>query len=145
MFQNLGNAEWQNGRPAEAIIAGERAVSLKPWASEAENNLKFAREKAQLEAPELTWCEIAAGWLPANWWAGLAGGSFGFAVAMMLVPGRCCGDASRRRNNVGGAGLGNFLPTLPANYGVVTRARDRFCAEAETPFAGSRRRQRRRR
>lgn len=133
-FQNLGNAEWQNGRPAEAIIAWERAVSLNPWASEAENNLKFAREKAQLEAPELTWCEIAAGWLPANWWAGLAGGSFWFAVAMMLVPGVLRRRKSATQQALVALGLGIFLLTLPANYGVVTRARIGFVLEAETPL-----------
>lgn len=53
-YQNLGNAEWLNGRVAEALLAWERALWVYPRAAGARNNLQFAREVAQLEAPDLT-------------------------------------------------------------------------------------------
>lgn len=122
-WQNLGNAEWENGRTAQAILAWERALRLNPGAQAASNNLKFARERAQLEAPDLTWCEIVAGWLPANWWAVLAVTSLWFAVAMLLLPGILRWRKSSTPQALVALGLGVFLLTLPANYGVITRAR----------------------
>lgn len=133
-FQNLGNAEWENGRTAEAIIAWERALSLNPFDRHAENNLKFAREQAQLEAPELTWCEIASTWLAAHWWAWLACGSLWFAVGMMMLPGILRRRKSATQQALVALGLGVFLLSLPANYGVWTRNRIGFALTAETPL-----------
>src|SRR4051794_35130464 len=59
-LQNLGNAEWQRGRNGEAILAWEQALWINPFDGNARNNLRFARENAQLESPELTWYEIAS-------------------------------------------------------------------------------------
>jgi len=133
-FQNLGNAEWQNGRSAAAVIAWERALSLNPFDRAAENNLKFAREFAQLEAPELTWYEVASTWLAPTWWAWLAGGSFWFAVGMMLVPGILRRRKSATQQALVALGLGVFLLSLPANYGVFTRSQIGFALAAETPL-----------
>lgn len=133
-FQNLGNAEWQDGRTAEAILAWERAACLKPFDRNAENNLKFARESAQLEAPELTWCEIAASWLPANVWAWLACGSFWLAVATMMLPGVLRWRRSATQQAIVALCLGVFLLTLPANYGSWTRSQIGFVLKRETPL-----------
>jgi hypothetical protein len=90
-FQNLGNAEWQRRRTGPAVLAWEQALWLNSFDRHARNNLKFARESAQLESPDLTWYEVASGWLPMNWWAWLTGISLWFAVGMLVVPGilRC--------------------------------------------------------
>ncbi len=133
-FHNLGNAEWKNNRTAEAIIAWERALLLNPRSSEAENNLKFARESAQLESPELTWCEIAASWLPAKVWAWLACGSLWLAVGAMVVPGVLRWRRSATQQAVVALSLGVLLLTLPANYGVVTWSQVGFVLKRETPL-----------
>lgn len=133
-FQNLGNAEWEQGKTAAAVIAWERARSLNPFDRNADNNLKFAREVAQLESPELTWCEIASTWLPANWWAWLACGSLWFAVGMMLLPGILRWRKSATHQALVALGLGVLLLTLPANYGVLTRTSIGFALAADTPL-----------
>lgn len=131
---NLGNAEWQLNHTAEAIVAWEQARCLDPLDGAAENNLKCARETAQLEAPDLTWCEIASTWLPAETWAWLACGSFWLAVGMMLVPDvlRCRKTAIQQA--IVALGLGVFLLSLPANYGVWTRSRLGVVLQSETPL-----------
>ncbi|HPU56979.1 MAG TPA: tetratricopeptide repeat protein, partial [Verrucomicrobiota bacterium] len=63
-WQNLGNAEWRRGRLGPAIVAWERALWIDPRDARSRNNLRFVREQAQLEAPELRWHEIASTWLP---------------------------------------------------------------------------------
>lgn len=131
-LQNLGNAEWQNARTAGAIIAWERALLVTPFDRDAENNLKFARESAQLESPELTWCEISASWLPANVWAWLACGSFWFAVATMMLPGILRRRRSATQQAMVALSLGVFLLSLPANYGVWTRSQIGFVLKRET-------------
>lgn len=134
VFQNLGNAEWKNNRTAEAIIAWERSLLLNPRSNEVENNLKFARESAQLESPELTWCEIAASWLPANAWAWLACGSLWFAIGAMIVPGVLRWRRSATQQGMVALSLGVLLLTLPANYGVLTRSQVGFVLNRETPL-----------
>ena len=131
-FQNLGNAEWLNARTAEAIVAWERALLLNPRSGDVQNNLKFARETAQLESPELTWCEIAASWLRATVWAWLACGSLWFAVAAMIVPGVLRWRRSATQQAVVALSLGVLLLTLPANYGVWTHSQIGFVMKRET-------------
>lgn len=133
-FQNLGNAEWQNARTAEAILTWERALLLNPFDHNAENNLKFARESAQLEAPELTWCEIAASWLPANDWAWIACSSLWFAIGAMLLPGVLRWRRSATQQAVVALSLVVLLLALPANYGVWTRSQIGFVLNRETPL-----------
>jgi len=133
-FQNLGNAEWKNNLPAEAVVAWERALLLNSRSSEVENNLNFARESAQLESPDLTWCEIAARWLPANVWAWIACGSLWFAVGAMMLPGILRRRRSATQQALVALGLGVFLISLPANYGVYTRSKIGFVLRRETPL-----------
>ena len=133
-FQNLGNAEWQQNHTGEAIVAWERALCLNPFDANAENNLKFAREAAQLESPELAWCEIASTWLPANAWAWIACGSLWFSASMMLVPGVLRRRKSATQQAAVALGLGVFLLSLPANYGALTRSKIGFVLKGETPL-----------
>jgi len=133
-FQNLGNAEWQNGRTAAAVIAWERALCLAPFDQNTQNNLKFLREQAQLEAPELAWYEIASTWLPAHYWAWFAFGSLWFAVGMLLLPGVFRWQKSALQQALVALGMGIFLLSLPANYGVMSRAHIGFVIAGQTPL-----------
>lgn len=129
---NLGNAEWQAGEVAAALLAWEQARWVKPWDRAAENNLKFGRNEAQVEAPDWTWYEFAASWLPANWWAWLAAGSLWSAVALALLPIVLRWRKSAWQQACVAAGLGIFLLTIPANVGAWTRTRMGFVLQAET-------------
>jgi tetratricopeptide (TPR) repeat protein len=131
---NLGNAEWQRGRVGAAIIAWERAAQVDPFVAAARDNLKFARREAQLESPDWTWCEVAAGWLPERWWAWLGCGSFWLAAGAIILPSVLRWRRSAGQQAVAALGLGVFLLALPANYGVTTRERMAFVLEAETPL-----------
>ena len=69
---NLGLARWRQGRAGEAMADWEQAAWLDPFQPEAPNNLRFARNVAQVDAPDLRWHEVASTWLPAKTWAGIA-------------------------------------------------------------------------
>ena len=133
-LQNLGNSEWQRGRPGPAIIAWEQALWLDPLNEPARTDLRFARKTAQVEAPELVWYEVVSTWLPANWWAWIAGISFWTAVGMAMLPG------IRRRRKAGwhqavaAFGVMIFLLSLPAHAGVYTRSRIAFVLDKNTPL-----------
>lgn len=86
-LQNLGNAEWQRGRPGRAVLAWEQALWLDARYQPARNNLRYARKSAQLEAPQLGWHEVISTWLPASWWAWITGVSFWLAVVAASLPG----------------------------------------------------------
>jgi tetratricopeptide (TPR) repeat protein len=133
-YQNLGNAEWHNGRVAEALLAWERALWIDLRAAAARNNLQFAREVAQLEAPDLTWGEIASTWLPGDWWAWLAVGSLWFAVSLAVLPAVLRWRKSGWQQALMAIGLGIFLLSVPANYGAVTRTTLGLVLAAETPL-----------
>jgi tetratricopeptide (TPR) repeat protein len=134
VLQNLGNAEWQRGNVAAALLAWERALWLSPRDANARNNLQFARETAQLEAPDLTWGEIAAGWLPASWWAWVACGSLWFAVSLAVLPAVLRWRKAGWQQALMAIGLGVFLLSLPANYGALSRTALGFILRAETPL-----------
>lgn len=131
-YQNLGNAAWQQGRVAEALLAWERATWIDPRHTAARNNLQFARELAQLEAPDLTWGEIASTWLPGDWWALLACGSLWFAVSLAVLPSVLRWRKSGWQQALMAVGLGIFLLSLPANYGAWTRTSLGLVLAAET-------------
>lgn len=133
-LQNLGNAEWQRGRNGEAVLAWERALWVNPFNGDARNNLRFARETAQLDSPELTWYEIASAWLPVNWWAWLAGISLWAAIAALVLPGVLRWRKAAWPQAVAALGLGLFLVSLPAHFGVLTRARLGFILTPDTPL-----------
>jgi len=131
-FQNLGNVEWQRGRPGNAILAWEQALWVNPFDRNARNNLRFARENAQLEAPELAWYEVGSAWLPAPWWAWIASGSLWLVVGMMTLPGILRWRKSPWQQAVASLGLAVFLLSIPAHAGVLARSRVGFVLEKDT-------------
>lgn len=133
-FQNLGNAEWKRGHTAEAILAWEQARLINPYDANSRNNLKFARDAAQLEAPALGWHEVASTWLPAGAWAWIGGGSLWLAVGLLLLPGIFRWRKASWHQAVAALCLGIFLLSIPANAGVITRARIGFVTTGDTPL-----------
>jgi tetratricopeptide (TPR) repeat protein len=131
-LQNLGNAQWKQGRIGGAILAWEQALWVNPFDARARNNLRFARDEAQLEAPELAWYEVTSSWLPANWWAWLAGFSFWGAVSALVLPGVMRWRRAAWMHAVAAIGFGLFLLCLPAHLGTVTRARVGFVLNSDT-------------
>ncbi|MBC8095791.1 MAG: hypothetical protein H7Y43_08260 [Akkermansiaceae bacterium] len=134
VLQNLGNAEWQSGRGGYAILAWEQALWLNPLDRNARNNLRFARETAQLEAPELTWYEFASSWLPATAWAWLAGVTLWLAVGALVLPGFFRWRKSAWQQAVAAFSFGAFLLCIPAHVGTLSRANLGFVLEKETPL-----------
>jgi tetratricopeptide (TPR) repeat protein len=133
-LRNLGNAEWQRGQNGGAILAWEQALWVNPFDGRARNNLRFAREKAQIDSPELTWYEIASSWLPVNWWAWLAGLSLWLAVGALILPGVFRWRKATWPQAVAALGLGLFLVSIPAHVGALTRSNIGFVLNAETPL-----------
>lgn len=78
---NMGIAEWRCGHAGEAILAWEQAQWIDPFDENAEMNLKFARQAAQVEEPQLKWFEAVSTWLPPDAWVWLACGASGWRLA----------------------------------------------------------------
>ncbi|MGD0259831.1 MAG: hypothetical protein ABSD29_08380 [Verrucomicrobiota bacterium] len=133
-LQDLGNAEWQCRRTGEAILAWEQALWLDPFNEFARQNLRFARKTAQLEAPELAWYEVISTWLPVAWWAWIAGGSLWLAVGMGALPGILRRRKSTWHQAIAALSLMVFLLSIPALFGVQTRARIGFVLQKDTPL-----------
>src|SRR5690242_7091914 len=70
-LDNLGLTEWRRGRAGAAILSWERAQWLDPFDSNSKENLQFARQVTQLDAPRLKWFETLSIWLPSSAWAWL--------------------------------------------------------------------------
>jgi tetratricopeptide (TPR) repeat protein len=120
---NLGLAEWQRGRPGDAILAWEQASWLNPFDRAAAGNLLYVHNVASVNPLELTWYEEASTWLPANWWTGLAGGSLWLAVALVTVPGFLRRRKAGWQQTVAAMALGIFLLSLAPSWGIFTRAK----------------------
>jgi len=133
-LQALGNAEWQQHRNGDAILAWEQALWLDPFNDSARQNLRFARKTDQLEAPELAWYEVISTWLPVSWWAWIAGGSLWLAVAMVLLPGILSRRKATWHQAIAAMSLMVFLLSIPALFGVQTRARIGFVLQNDTPL-----------
>lgn len=133
-LQNLGNAEWELGRAGDAILAWEKALWVNPFDKNAQNNLRFARAALQLDSPDLRWYEAAATWLPADWWAWIAGASLWLVVGMMTLPGVLRRRKATWQQAVAALGLGVFLVSLPAHFGTLTKIRLGFVLEKNTPL-----------
>jgi hypothetical protein len=133
-LQDLGNAEWLCRRTGSAILAWEQATWLDPFNQSARQNLRLARKTAQLEAPDLAWYEVVSTWLPANWWAWIAGASLWLAVGMGLLPGILRRRKATWHQAVAALGLMVFLLSVPAHVGVQTRSRVGFVLQKDTPL-----------
>jgi hypothetical protein len=133
-LQALGNAEWQQRRNGDAILAWEQALWLDPFNESARQNLRFARKTAQLEAPELAWYEVISTWLPVGWWAWIAGISLWLAVGMVIVPGILRQRKATWHQAIAALALMVFLLSIPALLGVQTRARIGYVLQKDTPL-----------
>jgi tetratricopeptide (TPR) repeat protein len=133
-LQNLGNAEWQRGETGAAVLAWERALWLDPFQDAARDNLLYARKVAQLETPQLGWHEVVSSWLPVNWWVWITGGSFWLAVLLGTLPGILRWRRAAWHQGVAALGLMVFLLSVPAHFGVGSRASLGFVLHKETPL-----------
>jgi tetratricopeptide (TPR) repeat protein len=133
-LQDLGLAEWRRGHAGAAILSWEQSLWLEPFNAAARGNLRYARKVAQLEAPELTWYEVVSTWLPANWWAWIAGISFWTAVALVMLPAIFRQPKAAWHQAVAALGLTIFLLSIPAHIGVHTRSHIGFVQQKDTPL-----------
>ena len=133
-LQALGNAEWQQRRTGDAILAWEQAIWLDPFNESARQNLRFVRKTAQLESPDLAWYEVISSWLPVGWWAWIAGCSLWLAVGMVLLPGILRRRKATWHQAIAALALMVFLLSIPALFGVQTRARIGFVLQEDTPL-----------
>jgi hypothetical protein len=133
-LQNLGNAQWQRGQVGPAILAWEQALWLDPFNQAVQGNLRFARKSAQIEGPDLPWYEVVSTWLPANWWACIAGVSLWLAVSLAMLPGILRWRKATWHQAGAALGLALFLLSLPALLGVHTRSRLGFILQSGTPL-----------
>jgi len=131
---NLGISEWSMDHPGTAVLSWEQAAWVDPFNQNARNNLRFARKVAQLESPDLTWYEVVSTWLPANWWAWIAGMSFWGAVAMVMLPNILRWRRAVWHQALAALGLAVFLLSVPAHVGVYTRSRLGFIMDKNTPL-----------
>jgi len=118
---NLGIAEWQRGHAGAAILAWEQARWIDPFDERAAQNLKFARQMAQLDEPKLKWFETASTWLPPDAWVWLAGASLWLTVGILTLPQFFRWRKAGWQQALAAAALGIFLASMTANVGVLSR------------------------
>ncbi len=133
-LQNLGNAEWQSLRVGPAVLAWEQALWIDPYEQAARQNLRFARKTAQLESPDLAWYEVVSTWLPANWWAWIAGASFWLGLGMAVLPGVFRMRKTAWHQALAALAFMVFLLSVPAYAGVHTRSKIGFILQKDTPL-----------
>jgi hypothetical protein len=133
-LQNLGLAEWENGRPGPAVLAWQQAAMIDPFNHAVAENLAFARKSAQLDAPDFAWHEVVSTWLPASWWAALVAISFWIAVAFLVLPAVFRRPRTAFYQASAAVSLMFFLLCLPAQFGVITRARVGFVLAKDNPL-----------
>jgi tetratricopeptide (TPR) repeat protein len=131
---NLGLAEWQRGHAGAAILAWEQAQWIDPFDARAKANLRFARQVAQVDTPQLKWFEAVSTWLPPNAWVWLAGAMLWLALGLLVLPG-----IFRRRKTgwqqwLAALAFGIFLFSLTANFGVVSRTQTGFVLKKNAPL-----------
>ena len=131
-LQNLGVAEWHAGNTGPAVLAWEQALWLDPFDKPIRENLRYARKNAQLESPDLTWYEVVSTWLPANWWAWIAGVSFWLGIGLAALTGTFGTRRCTWHQALAALSVMVFLLSLPGFAGVHTRARIGFILNKDT-------------
>ncbi len=129
---NLGLAEWHRDRVGAAVLHWEQAVWLDPFNGPARDNLVYARDATQVSPPDLSWCEQASTWLPASFWAWIAGGSLWLAVALMTLPGFFRIRKAAWHQSLATAALVVFLLSIPPSIGIFTRSKVGIVLEKST-------------
>ena len=132
-LHNLGNAEWKVGRPGYAVLAWERARLLDAFNRNTEANLRFARNKAHVEAPVLGWFERYSTWLAAGWWLAIASVALWGGVALLTLPRLLAWRRADWHQGVAALLLAIFLLSVPALFGISKRTRLGVVLEDETP------------
>ncbi|HMP82336.1 MAG TPA: tetratricopeptide repeat protein [Verrucomicrobiota bacterium] len=131
---NLGVTQWRRGRAGDAVLAWEQALWLDPFNADARNNLDFARNVAQIEPPRLAWHEAVSTRLPSGLWAWMAVASLCVVLFMITLPPVFRWRKTGWHQALAALGLGVFLLSIPANIGVISRARTGFVLEKNTPL-----------
>jgi tetratricopeptide (TPR) repeat protein len=131
---NLGLAEWQRGHGGAAILAWEQARWIDPFDRRAEANLEFARQAAQVDAPQLKWYEAVSTWLPPNAWVWLAGAALWLAVGLLILPGVFRRRKAGWQQWLAALAFGVFLFSLTANFGVISRTQTGFVIRKNAPL-----------
>ena len=123
---NLGLAEWQRGRAGAAILAWEQARWIDPFDSRVAANLKFARQAAQVDEPQLKWHEAVSTWLSPTAWAWLTGITLWLGVGLLVLPGIFRRRKAGWHQLLAAMAFGIFLLSLAANFGVMSRSQIGF-------------------
>ena len=131
---DLGLAQWHCGQAGPAILAWEQAQWLAPFDERAIDNLRFARQVTQVDAPQLKWFEAISTWLPVNGWMWLVGAGLWLAVGAILLPGILRRQKAGWQQALAAAGLCLFLFGLTASIGVVSRTNIGFVLEKNAPL-----------
>jgi tetratricopeptide (TPR) repeat protein len=131
---NLGIAEWRRGHAGAAILAWEQARWIDPFDPRAGADLKFARQAAQLDAPQLKWFEAASTWLPPDAWAWLTAASLWLAAGMIILPGILRQRKAGWQQALAALAFGFFLFSMTANLGVVSRTQVGFVLKKNAPL-----------
>jgi tetratricopeptide (TPR) repeat protein len=114
LFYNLGNAYYQLGDLAQAIVSYERAAQLAPRDPDVRTNLALARSQvastppAGADGPLASLANLTAGWLTLNETALLALGAW-FLLALLLLVGRMARPGRGQRLLRAAAGLALLL------------------------------------
>ncbi len=133
-YVNLGLSEWNRGHAGTAILAWERARWIDPLDARAVGNLAFARQVAEVDAPQLKWFEAASTWLPPNDWFWIAGASLWLTMGVLVLPRILRRNRHGWQQTLAALGLGAFLFSLTANLGVVSRMDIGFIVKKTAPL-----------
>jgi hypothetical protein len=131
---DLGLAEWRRGRAGAAILAWEQARWIDPFDARALGNLKFARQAAQVDEPQLKWFEAVSAWLPPNAWAWLTGVTLWLAVGLVLLPGIFRRPKAGWHQWLAALALGGFFLSLTADGGTLSRTHLGFVVRKNAPL-----------
>jgi tetratricopeptide (TPR) repeat protein len=131
---NWGVAEWQRGHAGTAILAWEKARWIDPLNQPANQNLRFAREAAQVDSQQLKWFESASTWLPADAWAWLAAASLWLAAGLIVLPGVLRWRKAGWQQALAALAFGVFLFSLTADFGVASRMQIGFVLKKDAPL-----------